>query len=101
MGGAVTERRAESEERDHAGREASPAEGGRALVLGGGGVAGIAWEAGIVTGLRQEGIDLGSADRIVGTSAGSVVGALIATGADLESEIAYQVETDTAAARAF
>jgi NTE family protein len=73
----------------------------RALVLGGGGVAGIAWEAGIVTGLRQEGVDLGAADTIIGTSAGSVVGALIATGADLDAEISHQVETDTAAARAF
>ncbi|KAB8181332.1 patatin-like phospholipase family protein [Microbispora catharanthi] len=66
-----------------------------ALVLGGGGVAGIAWEAGIVTGLRRLGVDLGTADRIVGTSAGSVVGTLVATGADLEEAIAHQAEVDT------
>ncbi|MEZ0075868.1 patatin-like phospholipase family protein [Planotetraspora sp. GP83] len=66
-----------------------------ALVLGGGGVAGIAWEAGIVTGLRREGVDLGTADSIVGTSAGSVIGTLIATGADLEAAIAHQVAVDT------
>ncbi|WP_147942276.1 MULTISPECIES: patatin-like phospholipase family protein [Microbispora] len=66
-----------------------------ALVLGGGGVAGIAWEAGIVTGLRRLGVDLGTADRIIGTSAGSVVGTLVATGADLEEAIAHQVEVDT------
>jgi NTE family protein len=65
-----------------------------ALVLGGGGVAGIAWEAGIVTGLRREGVDLGTADRIIGTSAGSVTGTLIATGADLEEAIAHQVKVD-------
>jgi NTE family protein len=46
----------------------------RAIVLGGGGVAGIAWETGLLTGLLQQGIDLGSADVVVGTSAGSVVG---------------------------
>jgi len=66
-----------------------------ALVLGGGGVAGIAWEAGIVTGLRRHGVDLGTADRIIGTSAGSVVGTLVATGADLEEAIAHQAEVDT------
>ncbi|GAB1817120.1 patatin-like phospholipase family protein [Herbidospora sp. RD11066] len=66
----------------------------RALVLGGGGIAGIAWEAGMVTGLRREGVDLGTADTIIGTSAGSVVGTLIATGADLEQAVAKQSTTD-------
>ncbi len=50
----------------------------RAVVLGGGGPVGIAWESGLVAGLAQQGIDLGAADRIVGTSAGSVVGARLA-----------------------
>jgi NTE family protein len=58
-----------------------------ALVLGGGGVAGIAWEAGILDGLRRAGTDLGAADLIVGTSAGSVVGTVLRQGADLESTI--------------
>jgi len=49
----------------------------RALVLGGGGVTGIAWETGILHGLAEAGIDLTSADLVVGTSAGSVVGAQI------------------------
>lgn len=66
-----------------------------ALVLGGGGVAGIAWEAGVLTGLRRLGVDLGTADRVIGTSAGSVVGTLVTTGADLEEAIAHQVEVDT------
>ncbi|MER6829274.1 patatin-like phospholipase family protein [Streptosporangium sp. NPDC000563] len=65
----------------------------RTLVLGGGGVAGIAWEAGIVTGLRRAGIELGEADLIIGTSAGSVVGTLVATEADLESAVGVQAET--------
>ncbi|GAA3163833.1 patatin-like phospholipase family protein [Planomonospora alba] len=66
----------------------------RALVLGGGGIAGIGWEAGIITGLRREGADLGEADLVVGTSAGSVVGALVAAGADLESAVAAQADAE-------
>jgi NTE family protein len=45
------------------------------LVLGGGGVAGAAWETGIVLGLLDAGVDLRLADRFVGTSAGSRVAA--------------------------
>lgn len=48
---------------------------GTALVLGGGGITGIAWEIGIVAGLEDAGIVLREADVIIGTSAGSVVGA--------------------------
>ncbi|MFM8861747.1 MAG: patatin-like phospholipase family protein, partial [Acidimicrobiia bacterium] len=47
----------------------------RALVLGGGGVAGIAWEIGVLDALARAGVDLTAADRIVGTSAGAAVGA--------------------------
>jgi NTE family protein len=54
----------------------------RALVLGGGGPVGIAWESGLVAGLAQGGADLGQADFTMGTSAGSFVGARLALGAD-------------------
>jgi NTE family protein len=54
----------------------------RALVLGGGGPVGIAWESGLVAGLAQAGVDLGQADFTMGTSAGSFVGARLALGAD-------------------
>src|SRR5215468_4558975 len=47
----------------------------RALVLGGGGPVGRAWEIGLVHGFAGQGIDLGTADLIIGTSAGAVVGA--------------------------
>jgi len=57
----------------------------QALVLGGGGVAGVAWELGILMGFYDTGVDVRDADIIIGTSAGSVVGAQIASGADLES----------------
>jgi NTE family protein len=54
----------------------------RALVLGGGGPVGIAWEAGVAAGLRAAGVDVAEADFIIGTSAGSVVGAQLALGRD-------------------
>jgi NTE family protein len=57
--------------------------GRRALVLGGGGVTGIAWETGLLQGLAEAGVDLTSADLVVGTSAGSVVGAQILSGVTL------------------
>ncbi|NEM07116.1 patatin-like phospholipase family protein [Geodermatophilus normandii] len=56
----------------------------RALVLGGGGIAGIAWEVGLLSGLAASGVDLRDADLVVGTSAGSIVGTLLRTGSDLE-----------------
>jgi NTE family protein len=59
----------------------------RALVLSGGGPVGIAWELGLAAGLKQQGVDLGRAELIVGTSAGSVVGSLIALGRDLDAEL--------------
>lgn len=68
----------------------------KALILGGGGVAGVAWEAGIVTGLAREGVDLRDADLIVGTSAGSVVGTLIAADADLRQFVTHHAAIDPA-----
>jgi NTE family protein len=62
----------------------------RALVLGGGGVTGIAWETGLIAGLAGLGIDLAAADVIIGTSAGSVVGTDIASGQ--EPEALYRVQ---------
>ncbi|MFJ2826563.1 patatin-like phospholipase family protein [Streptomyces sp. NPDC087263] len=38
--------------------------------------------AGLAYGLRRDGVDLGEADLIIGTSAGAIVGALLATGQD-------------------
>lgn len=63
----------------------------RALVLGGGGVAGVAWELGILAGLHDAGVDVRDADVIIGTSAGSVVGAQITSGTDIESLFAAQL----------
>jgi NTE family protein len=54
----------------------------RALVLGGGGPVGIAWESGIAAGLKQGGVDLTIADFFIGTSAGSFVGSQLSGGRD-------------------
>ncbi len=59
----------------------------RALVLGGGGITGIAWELGVLSGLLDHGVDLTAADLVVGTSAGAFVGALVATGVDLPTAV--------------
>ncbi|TWP47922.1 patatin-like phospholipase family protein [Lentzea tibetensis] len=53
---------------------------GRALVLGGGGVVGVAWELGVLAALDEHGIDVTAADHVYGTSAGAAVGALLGSG---------------------
>lgn len=63
----------------------------RAVVLGGGGVTGVGWEIGLLTGLAEAGVDLSGADLVVGTSAGSVVGAQLANQVPLEEQYAAQV----------
>ena len=57
--------------------------GRRALVLGGGGVTGIAWELGVLAGLRDAGVDLTTADVVIGTSAGAAVAAQVTSDMDL------------------
>ena len=54
--------------------------------MGGGGVVGTAWMTGLVSGLRRAGVDLAEADVIVGTSAGSIVGTMLATGQDFDAD---------------
>ena len=54
----------------------------RAFVLAGGGATGIAWEAGIIIGLRDGGVDVRDADTMIGTSAGSMVAAHLRVGTD-------------------
>ncbi|OZF00247.1 patatin [Rhodococcus sp. 15-2388-1-1a] len=55
----------------------------RALVLGGGGVAGIAWQTGVLLGLAESGADVTDAEMLLGTSAGSSVAAQISSGTAL------------------
>jgi NTE family protein len=67
----------------------------RALVLAGGGIAGIAWETGFLTGVADEHPQaakvLLDADVLVGTSAGSTVSAQLGSGCGLEDLFERQV----------
>ncbi|GAA0655359.1 patatin-like phospholipase family protein [Kitasatospora atroaurantiaca] len=56
----------------------------RALVLGGGGLVGGAWAIGMLAGLADAGVDLTAADLVIGTSAGSLIGAQLASGRSVE-----------------
>lgn len=60
--------------------DASTSSSRRAVVLGGGGIAGIAWHLGVMSELLAQGVDLGAADLVVGTSAGSVAGSILRFG---------------------
>lgn len=51
-----------------------------AVILGGGGVTGIAWETGVLLGLEDAGVHLADAEAIIGTSAGSFAGTYLAAG---------------------
>ena len=52
-----------------------------ALVLGGGGAAGQAWQIGIIAGLAEAGLDMTeAADLVVGTSSGSTTAAWVRSG---------------------
>src|SRR6185437_1932821 len=54
---------------------------GVALVLGGGGAAGNAWEIGVIAGLADAGLDLTEvADLVIGTSAGATAAAQVRSG---------------------
>jgi NTE family protein len=71
----------------------------RALVLGGGGYTGFAWELGILAGLASAGVTLADADVVLGTSAGSIMGALLASGVDLEARYAEELAPTTEVVR--
>ncbi len=70
-----------------------------ALVLAGGGVAGIAWETGFLLGVQDESEEtarrLLTADVLLGTSAGSAVGAQIGSGVGLADLYARQLSETT------
>jgi NTE family protein len=63
----------------------------RALVLGGGGVAGIAWTTGLLFGLSEQGVELRDAALIVGTSAGAAVAAQLGSPLSLEELFQRQI----------
>jgi NTE family protein len=65
----------------------------RALVLGGGGIAGAAWLIGLIAGFADAGLELLDADLILGTSAGANVGAQITSGLSFEALCRRQTDT--------
>jgi NTE family protein len=72
-----------------------------ALVLSGGGVAGIAWETGVLLGIQDAGPAvaaklIGSPTALVGTSAGAAVAAQIAEGTTLQELFDTQIADETA-----
>ena len=69
-----------------------PALLGRALVLGGGGLAGLGWFAGLFHAMAQQGTDLRDADRMIGTSAGSATAAQLRSTQSLEQMFARQTD---------
>ena len=72
----------------------------RALVLAGGGLAGIAWQTGILCGIADESPTAAQlllhSDVLIGTSAGSAVAAQISSGDPLEDLFARQVAETSA-----
>lgn len=52
-------------------------EASRGLCLGGGGIFFVAWQVGYLTALMDAGVAVRSADRVVGTSAGSLVATVL------------------------
>jgi NTE family protein len=71
-----------------------------ALILAGGGVAGIAWELGVLRGLQDTDPGLAArvlaADLVVGTSAGSAVAAQITSGVPLDDLYGRQLSATSA-----
>ena len=61
-------------------------------VLGGGGNAGIDWHTGVLCGLAQCSVDLTSADRLIGTSAGATVAVQVGGGCAVDELFNRQVD---------
>lgn len=72
----------------------------RALVLAGGGIAGIAWETGVLQGIADEAPEIAAAvrnaDVVLGTSAGSAVGAQLGSALSIDELFARQVASESA-----
>ena len=68
---------------------------GTVMVLGGGGVGGIAWMTGLLVGIAEEGIPLPAlVEGLIGTSAGATVAAQVSSGSSLHE--LYSRQTDPA-----
>ncbi|NLY27113.1 MAG: patatin-like phospholipase family protein [Alcaligenaceae bacterium] len=72
-----------------------------ALVLGGGGVTGIAWLIGVLAGLARYGFVLPRNCHFIGTSAGSVVSTELANGISPDSLLNRQLDTQATSSESF
>ena len=72
-----------------------------ALVLGGGGVTGIAWLTGVLAGLTRSGLKLPPTCRFIGTSAGSAVSADLANGVSPETLLDKQLNPENSSAETY
>jgi NTE family protein len=71
-----------------------------ALVLGGGGAAGNAWEIGVIAGLAEAGLDLTeAADLVIGTSSGATAAAQVRSGRPAAELLASVLSPPTQPAR--
>ncbi|WP_330275958.1 patatin-like phospholipase family protein [Lentzea sp. NBC_00516] len=66
------------------------------MTLGGGGMLGTAWQAGLLHGIQESGVSLAAVDAVIGTSAGSIVGALLRTGVHLGPELVERLQASAA-----
>ncbi|KSU17433.1 patatin-like phospholipase family protein [Lactococcus lactis] len=66
----------------------------RAVVLGGGGHFGIAWELGYLRGLEEAGLPIREADIFVGTSAGSQASVIVSSDKDWDLIWKEQIEKE-------
>ncbi|MCY1676508.1 patatin-like phospholipase family protein [Pseudarthrobacter sp. SL88] len=66
------------------------------VILGGGGVAGLAWEIGLLTGIEEAGVDLRQAREVIGTSAGAF--AAVAWLGHSSMDVNYQLQLANAVA---
>ncbi|NNN22447.1 MAG: hypothetical protein HKL80_10660 [Acidimicrobiales bacterium] len=57
---------------------------GTAVVLGAGGLVGLGYHVGTIRALEEVGFDSRAADLIIGTSAGSIIGAYLRRGVSME-----------------
>jgi NTE family protein len=62
------------------------------LVLGGGGLWGVAWMTGLLMGLEESDLDVRHPRAVIGTSAGSVVGAHVTSGLSTQELFERQVD---------
>ena len=73
----------------------------RAVVIGCGGVLGIAWCIGLIAGLVREGANVDATDLWIGASAGSVVAAKLACGFAIDELFEEQIDGTAAAKEVF